>query len=257
MPRIVQFSGIHLSLPKTEQKVRKAAKMINRLKADVVVFCGDMTSEGYLADYKKAQELFKLFKPYPVVVPGNHDARHAGQTLFRRLFPRLPLRIEVSKKLVAYAVDSTLPDVDPGMISSHVLRWLCGQAKKDKHRYKVIVMHHHILPIPHTGRERNVLYDAGDALSMLISCDINMVLSGHKHVPNVWLIEGLAAVNSPTTASPKVILDYKNAFNVIDVHGGEVKVEMHNLDGSKQLLAEFSTSPKTTAKLHTKCYLCD
>ncbi|MFQ5406575.1 MAG: metallophosphoesterase family protein [Candidatus Micrarchaeia archaeon] len=255
MIRIVQFSDIHLNLPKAEQKVRKAAKMVNKLKADVVVFCGDMTSDGYLREYKKAVSLFKLFKPSPIVVPGNHDARHAGQTLFRRFFPRLPLRKEVSKKLVVYAVDTTLPDVDPGMIGAGVFKWIQENSEKDSHKYKVVVLHHHILPVPHTGRERNVLYDAGDALSVLISCNINLVLSGHKHVPNIWLIEGLATVNSPATASPKVILDYKNAFNVVDVDDGKVRVEMHNLDGTKQLLAKFSTSPKTTPKLHTKCIL--
>ena len=31
----------------------------------------------------------------------------------------------------------------------------------------VFILHHHLLPIPGTGRERNVVHDAGDTLDQL------------------------------------------------------------------------------------------
>ncbi len=31
---------------------------------------------------------------------------------------------------------------------------------------KIITFHHHLLPIPQTGRERNILLDAGDLLKV-------------------------------------------------------------------------------------------
>ena len=45
------------------------------------------------------------------------------------------------------------------------------------------MLHHHLLPVPGTGRERNVVYDAGDAIECLQRAGVNLVLSGHKHVP--------------------------------------------------------------------------
>src|SRR6266487_2999757 len=46
--------------------------------------------------------------------------------------------------------------------------------------FRVFVCHHHLLPVPGTGRERNVIYDAGDAIECLQRAGVNLVLSGHK-----------------------------------------------------------------------------
>ena len=35
---------------------------------------------------------------------------------------------------------------------------------------RIFVLHHHLLPVPGTGRERNVVYDAGDLLEVLLRC---------------------------------------------------------------------------------------
>ena len=45
------------------------------------------------------------------------------------------------------------------------------------------MLHHHLLPVPGTGRERNIVYDAGDAIECLQRAGVDLVLSGHKHVP--------------------------------------------------------------------------
>ena len=37
--------------------------------------------------------------------------------------------------------------------------------------------------IPGTGRERNIVFDAGDLLHTLVDLDVDVILSGHRHVP--------------------------------------------------------------------------
>ena len=63
------------------------------------------------------------------------------------------------------------------------------------------MLHHHLLPVPGTGRERNVVYDAGDALECLLRAGVHLVLSGHKHVPYAWRLENLFVVNTGTVSS--------------------------------------------------------
>ena len=65
----------------------------------------------------------------------------------------------------------------------------------------MFVLHHHLLPIPGTGRERNVVYDAGDAIECLQRAGVHLVLSGHKHVPYAWKLENLFVVNTGTVSS--------------------------------------------------------
>ena len=59
-------------------------------------------------------------------------------------------------------------------------------------------MHHHLVPVPGTGRERNIVHDAGDLLRVLANCGVDLVLCGHKHVPNVWRLEDMLIVNAGT-----------------------------------------------------------
>jgi predicted MPP superfamily phosphohydrolase len=49
--------------------------------------------------------------------------------------------------------------------------------------YKIAVLHHHPLPIPHSEalEEFNILTNAGTVLRVLAQCKINLILHGHKH----------------------------------------------------------------------------
>jgi 3',5'-cyclic-AMP phosphodiesterase len=87
------------------------------------------------------------------------------------------------------AVDSTEPDLDHGQIGRGRYGWIEEEFSAEPATLKVFVLHHHLLPIPGTGRERNVVYDAGDAIECLQRAGVNLVLSGHKHVPYAWKIE--------------------------------------------------------------------
>ena len=93
------------------------------------------------------------------------------------------------------AVDSTEPDLDHGVIGRGRYPWIEEEFAPDA-RMRVFVMHHHLLPVPGTGRERNVVYDAGDAIECLQRSHVDLVLCGHKHVPYAWRLEDLFIVNA-------------------------------------------------------------
>ena len=71
-------------------------------------------------------------------------------------------------------------------------------------------------PMPGTGRERNIVNDAGDTLETLQRANVDLVLSGHKHVPYAWRLEdcsssmrarsrrrGCEATGGPVTTSSR------------------------------------------------------
>ena len=60
------------------------------------------------------------------------------------------------------------------------------------------MLHHHLVAVPNTGRERNTVSDAGDVLALLSASKVDLVLSGHKHVPHVWSVDGVMVVTSGT-----------------------------------------------------------
>ena len=78
-----------------------------------------------------------------------------------------------------------------------------------------MALHHHVIPIPKTGRERNVLTDAGDVLKTLTDHEVDLVLAGHKHVPNIWKMNNTLFVNAGSLSSNKLRGDDKNSYNVL------------------------------------------
>src|SRR3954466_11947601 len=146
--------------------LERAIVEINDLKPDVVVCSGDLTSHGFKDEYALARRyLDQIECKSLVVIPGNHDSRNVGYVHFEELFGPRSSVLRLGGVTVV-AVDSTEPDLDPGQIGRGRYKWI-GEQFDDGSKLKIFVLHHHLLPIPGTGRERNVVYDAGDAIECL------------------------------------------------------------------------------------------
>ena len=158
---------------------------INELEPDIVVCSGDLTAFGYRQEYAEAKQyLERLLCGTLVVVPGNHDSRNVGYLHFEEQFGERDTVVHQNGVSVV-AIDSSEPDLDHGHIGRSRYRWISEQFVHPAD-FRIFVLHHHLLPVPGTGRERNVVYDAGDALEALQRSQVNLVLSGHKHVPYAW-----------------------------------------------------------------------
>ena len=149
---------------------------------DIVLCTGDLTEMGFRQDYMTAQGVPRAHRgPRLVVIPGNHDARNVGYVHFEELIgPRW--QTLHARRRHDRGVDSTEPDLDYGQIGRARYGWLREQFARPA-AFRIFMLHHHLLPVPGTGRERNIVYDAGDLLEVLQECGVNLVLSGHKHVP--------------------------------------------------------------------------
>ena len=75
--------------------------------------------------------------------------------------------------------------------------------------------------MPGTGRERNVVHDAGDTLECLQRADVHLV-PGHKHVPYAWRLENLFVVN--VTVSTTRLRGKTSLHNVVEASEERVTV---------------------------------
>ncbi len=145
------------------------------------------------------------------------------------------------------AVDSTEPDLDNGQIGRGRYR-LIEEAFAGAADLRVFVLHHHLLPIPGTGRERNIVNDAGDALECLQRAEVDLVLAGHKHVPYAWRLEDLFVVNAGTVSSSRLRGKGRPCYNVVEVEGTHVNVWRRYPFHGQDLIIQFSTETKTYEK---------
>src|SRR4029453_1174974 len=183
---IAHISDIHSGGPHFMPSLMdRAIGEINDLQPDIIICTGDLTTFGFKQEFAQAKTyLDRLECDSLVVVPGNHDSRNVGYVHFEQLFGARNSVLHLDGVSVV-AVDSTEPDLDHGQIGRGRYRWI-EESFAGPADLRVFVCHHHLLPVPGTGRERNVIYDAGDTIECLQRSGVNLVLSGHKHVPYAW-----------------------------------------------------------------------
>ena len=141
--------------------------------------------------------------------------------------------------LTFVAVDSSEPDLDNGTVGRGRYPWIEEQFAPPAD-FRVFILHHHLLPIPGTGRERNVVHDAGDTLEVLQRANVNLVLSGHKHVPYAWRLEDLFVVNAGTVSSLRLRGHTRPCYNIVEVGPGEVAVYRKYPFHGRERLIRFS-----------------
>ena len=239
--RIAHLSDLHCGGPYFEANLlERAISEINELRPDIVVCSGDLTTFGFKPEYLLARQYLDLIDCDAfVVVPGNHDARNVGYVHFEDLFGE---RSSVLHKdgVTVVAVDSTEPDLDHGQIGRGRYGWIQEQFAEPAD-LRIFVLHHHLLPVPGTGRERNVVYDAGDAIECLLSAGVQLVLSGHKHVPYAWRLENLFVVNTGTVSSLRLRGNTRPCYNVVEINGNHVSISRRHPFHGEERIIQFST----------------
>jgi len=239
--KIVQISDIHCGTGNTfnPSLMEKTIEQVNKYSPDIMVITGDLTTDGYFEEYKMAVGYIKQFKvSNKIIVPGNHDSRNVGYRTFEKLIGPLSKTLKIDNDILVCGADSTEPDLDDGQIG----RGDNAKLKKvfsENFNFKILALHHHVISVPNCGREMNILRDAGNVLKMAVQTGVNLILSGHKHVPNLWLFERIKILNCSTTTSNRLRGIYKPSYNIIEI-GKELKITKQEVEGISKIIYKGS-----------------
>jgi len=254
--RIVQMSDIHVGSGLFRPDLLSAAiEETNSLEPDLVAIVGDLTTEGYRWEFEEAKEyLDRIECPNVIAAMGNHDARSVGYRHFEDFFGMREEAVTVSVpegEAKVVVLDSTKPDLDEGEVGREHYAWLDSEFRGWERGPRILMIHHHILAVPGTGRDVNNLRDAGDVMAILRELKVDMVLSGHRHVPYVWSISGVRIVHSGTVSSMRVRGTMPPSYNVIEFDSEKVSITLREpgKDGEEPL-ASFSREAVTTSRFY-------
>ncbi|UCE15004.1 MAG: metallophosphoesterase [Candidatus Heimdallarchaeota archaeon] len=220
LEEVIVFSDSHIS--KFTGLFHKKAfntgvKMINaRLKANpnaLLLHLGDITDSGTYEDFIFSKKL--LDKSFPnnsnfYTIPGNHDMRNIGDTLWKDFYGERQFLIDTSKdggNMIILGIDSSEPDENIGRIGDRGIEAILELQSYPDDLVKVLCFHHHLLPIPNTGRERSMILDAGDVMQIVWDAGIDVIITAHRHYPNAFSLSNgtrrCLLVNSGTFSSFK------------------------------------------------------
>jgi 3',5'-cyclic-AMP phosphodiesterase len=240
---VAHMSDLHVgALAFREELLIQAIDRVNDMDPDATIITGDLTENGYYHELQEAAEYLDSIKSPLLVIPGNHDARHLGNHCFEDLIKKRYGTLKVKGHgLKVIGLDSSEPDLNYGKVGRSQQEWMEKELQMaiEEGLYKIIALHHHIIPVPRTGRERNVLSDAGDILYSLISKNADLVLSGHKHVPHVWMVHETAFATAGTVSSLKLRGMDLSSFNTINISDDLIDIILNRSDGKTKYLANY------------------
>ena len=242
MTVIVHISDLHISDDAFEEEVfLQAVNEINKLHPDMIILTGDITNNGYYKQYVRAMKYLEMFEAPLFAVPGNHDARNLGYQTFEELVGERSWKLTKDGDFTVIGLDSSSADDNKGHIGIPQHLWMERQLDECvvDGGFSIIALHHHIISIPQTGRERNVLSDAGDILKTITTHEVDLVLSGHKHVPNIWKINETIVVNAGSLCSNKLRGKIANSYIVYNISDNTIEVFLNNVGGERFLFGKY------------------
>jgi len=216
------------------ESVKRCIEEVNNLRPNLTIVTGDLTHNGLNEEFEKAKELIDMFEDQPIIIMGNHDARNVGYKTFEEYFGKRMVRYE-DDQIFLLGIDSTQPDIDEGHIGrifQENIHNILSQIPENK--TKIFALHHHLVPVPNAGRERDIVTDAGDVLNMLIEDDVSVVLCGHRHVPWVWNVEGLIIAHAGTLGSPRLVGMPNNSYLITRIRENSLQVSLKILGESEK-----------------------
>ena len=245
MRRVVHISDLHFG--RTDERVVAAlTRQLRDLAPDVLVVSGDLTQRARSRQFQEARHFLDTWDGPKIVVPGNHDV--PLENLFDRFFrPFAKYRKYITEDLSPTFVDKELAIVGintarsftraSGRINDrqieHARKFFCSV---DPNVVKIVVTHHPF-DIPESLADKYLLRRSAHAIAALATCQADLYLAGHSHVPFAALSERRYTVAHHTalivqagTSSSTRTRAAPNSFNLIHVHCPAMTVEHFQWD---------------------------
>jgi 3',5'-cyclic AMP phosphodiesterase CpdA len=226
-----QISDLHVSSGHfREDWFESMLRILERSGPDLVIVTGDLTMEGHSSEFDLLATSMDRIRFERLVVPGNHDSMNQGFSLFEELFGTRNPYFE-NEEIAVQGLDSSKPDINDGEIGRH--NYPLIRELGDRNKLRIVALHHHSIPIPGTGREVNVLSDAGDFIKTCLDSGVHLVLSGHRHVPWTWCLDGVYFITAGTACTNRLKGRSHPSINLFEVEGRHLRMETVQVDDGR------------------------
>ena len=129
--KIFHISDSHISSPShfNKESFEKAYNDYEDDQYDLFIHSGDITQGGQKEEYQQASQLFDKHVWPDVLVPGNHDKRSGGLSLFEEYIGQHN-GIKVLDDTLIVHVDSGVPDKNDGRVGMVTFNMIKENLKK-------------------------------------------------------------------------------------------------------------------------------
>jgi len=264
MRRVAHISDLHFG--RTNPHVVGALILkLRALAPDVIVVSGDLTQRARSRQFQEARHFLDALDCPTVVVPGNHDV--PLENLFDRFFrPFAKFRRYITEDLSPTFQDEeiAIAGINTARSFTRASGWITDPqievarqlfCSVDPDVLKIVVTHHPF-DIPQTLADKYLLRRSAQAIAALATCQADLYLAGHSHVPFAVLSERRYTVAHHTalivqagTSLSTRTRSVPNSFNLIHLDRPAMTVEHFHWDVPS---AQFISGTASHFKHNTK-----
>lgn len=212
MRRILHLSDPHFGT-EYEPAVPALLALASDLSPDVVVISGDITQRARRGQFAAARRFVQALQRPVLAVPGNHDlplfnvlarAINPYGGYRRAMGPTLEPVIDMPG-ILAIGVNSTRPGrhVNGEVGAAQVERVAQRLRRADPDCLRMVVLHHPVRALEDSD-QKNLLIGREAAVPAWVDAGVDLVLSGHIHLPYVLPLNGGAETDPSASSGTEV-----------------------------------------------------
>ncbi|MDB5648644.1 MAG: metallophosphoesterase [Hyphomicrobiales bacterium] len=210
MRTIAHLSDLHFGRHDTGV-VEGITRLIDASRPDLIVISGDLTQRARTHEFELAREFLGKLREPVLVVPGNHDVP-LYDVSSRWLRPLVKYRRFITEDLQPSFLDDEIAVVGintarsltwkNGRINERQMEACCERLAKAPASAARIVVTHHPFDLPPAARGEAIVGRATMAMSRLVDCGVDIIISGHLHIRH----NGSSATRYQTKARPILLV---------------------------------------------------
>jgi 3',5'-cyclic AMP phosphodiesterase CpdA len=185
---LLHVSDLHVGRHGEREVEQALARLVERLKPQLVVASGDLAHRGRRQQLERAAELLRSLGPPVLAVPGNHDLPYTPARFVRPWseFERIWETTEPTASLPGLHVvglNSARPFRHQGGALSRAQLDRADErlATAETGALRVAVLHHHLLGAPWRAAHKRPVSRRSRVLRALVDAGADLILAGHIH----------------------------------------------------------------------------
>ncbi len=260
--KIVHISDLHCSEDTDLKLMEEAGRLINKQNPNLIICTGDFIhpdefsindTQGITSRerrHRMAKEFINSLTCKDFYsIPGNHDCydnskyRNITLSLYKKYWKEDSFSANL-EGLFLIGVNSTIINEtiqkvsgSPGNVSDDSISFIEEKIQMaDKNDFRVFCLHHHLIPIFNdtydNARNLDMVWNAGKVLRVLRRNRFDLVLQGHKHDPEIFVLDDTVFLIGGSLLL-KLPNNVENSFYSIDVDD-LITVKIHFLQSETQ-----------------------
>ena len=185
---LLHVSDLHVGRHGEREVEQALARLVDRLKPQLVVASGDLAHRGRRQQLERAAELLRSLGPPVLAVPGNHDLPYTPARFVRPWaeFERIWETTEPTASMPGLHVvglNSARPFRHQGgaLSRAQLDRAAARLATAATGALRVAVLHHHLLGAPWRAAHKRPVSRRNRVLRALVDAGADLILAGHIH----------------------------------------------------------------------------